>query len=304
MSGRKRSSDASVHRDLVTADPPQRGRDVANVNRASRARLAIRSLADDVPAPTHDRFTEAAALAAIEAQYALGVSSAVYLRVDGHGRRVLTRGAQRVIRNPATRSPAQRARARQRRARVARGPRYGTLPATPAKPSDDPIERALAFAVAHIGVSEKPAGSNSGALIDDWQRAAGYTAPVPWCGCFANACLMAAGLPSGAPWSVGYTPAIVAHAKAGIDGWQWIGPTGGRRGDLALFDNGPGGDVAVHVELVEERRSPTAYGCIGRNTTSAGVVGSQANGGMVGRTNRSTSGEFRIIGFARPPYER
>lgn len=299
---RKRSGDSSVHRDLVTVDPPQRGRDVANVNRASRARLRIRGLTDDVPAPTHDKFTEAAALAAIEAQYALGVASATYLTVDQHGRRVLTRGAQRVIRNPATRNPAQRVRARRRRARVSRGPRYGALPAAPASPTG--AERAVAFAISHIGTCEHPAGSNSGPSITGWQRAAGYTAPVPWCACFANACLMAAGLPSGADWGIGYTPTIVAHAKAGIDGWQWIGPSGGRRGDLALFDNGPGGDVAVHVEVVEERRSPSSYGCIGGNTTPAGMSGSQANGGMVGRTDRTTAGAFRIIGFARPPYDR
>ena len=110
---------------------------------------------------------------------------------------------------------------------------------------------------------------------------------------------MAAGLPSGAGW-IGYTPSIVARAKAGTDGWTWNSV--GQPGDLALFDT-PGGAAAVHVEIVRERLSDTRYSTFGGNT-SAGD-GSQSDGGMVARRDdRATVGAFPIIGFARPPYKK
>ena len=115
------SQDPIAHRDLVVTDPPMRGRDIANLNRAVRQRLEMRRI--DIPSPMHDMFTQAAALAAVEAGYYLGLLEATVLATD-NGRRVCTQGAQTIIREPERRTDEQRARAKARQPQVARGPRY------------------------------------------------------------------------------------------------------------------------------------------------------------------------------------
>lgn len=300
---RSSSADPTVHRELWTLDPPMEGRDVANLQRAIIDRLRPRGIGrNDVPVATHGKFTYQTALAAIEAQYFLGLASETYLKHDDEWHRCVTIGAQRAIRDPAARTRVQLDRAKERRGQLEKGPRYyldllrqheGGIPRTTGP------DAALAFASKHVGVTEQPAGSNWGPHIEGWIRAAGYVGPVPWCGCFVNACLMAAGLPSGAGW-IGYTPSIVTRAKSGIEGWSWHGV--GEPGDLALFDT-PGGDSAVHVGIVEKRLSTSTYQSVEGNTSS-GPGGSQANGGGVFRRERSTAGTFRIIGFARPPWRR
>lgn len=300
---REPSNDPTAHRELWTVDPPLEGRDVANLQRAIIDRLRPRGISsDEVPVATHGHHTYATGLAAIEAQYFLGLRSDTYLKRDNEWHRCVTVGAQHIIRDPDPYRNAEHLhRARERRGQLDRGPRYydDLLSQHEDEPRGSGPDAALKYAAGAIGVTERPAGSNWGPRIEGWIRAAGYTSPVPWCGCFVNACLIAAGVPSGAGW-IGYTPYIVSRARAGTGGWSWHGPRSGRRGDLALFDT-PGGDPAVHVAIVEDRRNATLYQTLEGNT-SPGSSGSQANGGGVFRRARSTSGHFRVIGFARPPY--
>jgi hypothetical protein len=294
------SLDPAVHRPLIVVHPPMQGRDVANLQRATQERLRHHGPAHDLPIPTHGKFTPATALACIEAQYWLGLRSDTYLRRDIHGHRVVTEGAQRIIREPDTRERDQLKRAKQRATHRDQAPAFFRAIARDLGIGGHGVEDALAFAAEHVGVKEHPPKSNSGGPILGWCKAAGYTGPVPWCGCFVNACLMAGGLPSGAGW-IGYTPSILARAKAGTGGWSLH--TTGMPGDLALYDDDPGGDPVVHVELVRKRLSSTRYSCYGGNTSSGD--GSPNDGGMVARhDDRSTMGGFRIIGFARPPWQR
>jgi len=298
------SKDPDVHRPLVAVHPPLRGRDVANVQRAASERLQNRGIAPKrVPVPKHGKFTLATALACIEAQYFLGLRSATYLMRDAHGHPVLTEGAQRIIRDPDSRTPEQRARAKARKGHVKQAlALFDKLAEELGLTGGRGIEDALAFAAEHVGVKEQPPGSNDGPKIRKWCELTGYADPVPWCGCFVNACIVAGGLPSGKGW-IGYTPSIVQRAKQGTAGWSWHKPSDGKPGDLALYDDGPGGDVAVHVEIVRKKLSDTRYSTYGGNT-SGGSSGSQANGGMVARhDNRMTTGGFHIIGFARPPWK-
>jgi hypothetical protein len=205
-------------------------------------------------------------------------------------------GAQRIIREPETRDADQLQRADERQAQLDRGPRFF---AAMLGLTGHGVGDALKFAAAQVGTMERPPGSNSGPGITDWCKATGYTSPVPWCGCFVNACIMAGGLPSGAGW-IGFTPSILARAKAATAGWSFH--MQGVPGDLALYDDGPGGDPVVHVEIVRARLSETRYSTYGGNTS--GGNGSQSDGGMVARRDdRSTTGMFRIIGFARPPWK-
>ncbi len=291
----KPSEDPEVHRPLVAVDPPMEGRDVANLQRATRARLKARGLADDIAVPEHGKFTAATARACIEAQYFLGLRSETYLRKDKHGHPIVTEGAQRIIREPETRDADQLGRAKEREAQIKRGARFEDE----FGPAGKGVAAALKFAAAQVGTKERPPGSNRGPTIDKWCRLTGYTTPVPWCGCFVNAALMAGGLPSGAGW-IGFTPAILARAKAQKGGYSFH--TRGLPGDLALYDNGPGGDPVVHVEIVRVQLTETRYSTIGGNTSSGD--GSQNDGGMVARhDDRFTTGSFRIVGFARPPWK-
>jgi hypothetical protein len=247
----------------------------------------------------HGKFTLATALACLEAQYFLGLRSETFLRRDAAGNRIVTEGAQRIIRRPELRDARQRQRAKDRHAQIERGPRFYKELAQELGLVGHGVKDALAFAMAQVGTKERPPGSNSGPKIDDWCRAAGYTNPVPWCGCFVNACLMAGGLPSGAGW-IGYTPAILERAQSGTAGWSFHAE--GRPGDLALYDT-PGGDPVVHVEIVRMRISETRYSTVGGNTSSGN--GSPNDGGMVAmHDDRSTVGHFRIVGFARPPWKK
>ena len=295
------SQDPGVHRPLVVVDPPLAGRDVANLQRAVRERLRQRDIGtDEVPVPDHGRFTLATALACIEAQYFLGLRSDTFLMKDSHGHRVVTEGAQHVIRRPDAREPDQLQRARDRHAQATRGPRFYEQLAAELGMNGHGPKDALAYAAKHVGTKEHPPSSNRGPLIDSWCRLAGLDPPQLWCGCFVNACLVAGGIPSGAPW-IASTPAIVRHAQDGVGGWSWH-PRDGRPGDLALYDDAAGGPIAVHVEVVRAQLSATRYSTYGGNT-SPGSTGGQSDGGMVARhDDRSTLGAFRIIGFARPPW--
>lgn len=151
-------------------------------------------------------------------------------------------------------------------------------------------DAAIAYARKHIGVTENPPNSNRGRLIDQWQRMCDISA-APWCGCFANACLVAGGFPSQS-W-LRYCPWIEARARSGEAGWSWHSVAQARPGDLVLF----GSRIAQHVELYVG-----AGGTIGGNTSS-GSSGSQDNGGGVFARRRNFSAPgFPARGVARPPY--
>lgn len=295
------ASDSSVHRPLSVLNPPLRGRDVARLQRALRTRLEMRGFdRDAIPVPVDGAYTAHTALACVEAQYHLGLSPETYLTRDWRGQRILTAAAQHAIRRPESRDADEVARAKLRHAGAARDPRYYADLARRLGLRGRGPKAALAFAERHVGVRERPLGSKSGPLIDAWSMLAGYTSPMPWSGCFVNVCLVAAGLPSGAGWHVGFVPAIAERARRNVDGWSWH-PTG-RPGDLALFDETPGGPGPLHVELVRARTSTYGYSTYGGNTTAAGAATRSGEGVVARRDDRSVLGPFHVVGFARPPY--
>lgn len=157
------------------------------------------------------------------------------------------------------------------------------------------VGRALEYARDHIGVTEHPAGSNRGPQVDVWERACNVLA-APWCGCFANACLVAAGLPS--DFRLRYCPTIEAMAKNRQDGWSWHSTP--EPGDLVLY----GRTIAAHVGIVESVTGGQDTSTLEGNTGS-GPGGSQANGGIVARRHRHSDGSlggFPIRGYARPDW--
>jgi hypothetical protein len=174
-------------------------------------------------------------------------------------------------------------------------------------------QAALDYARRHLGEHETN-GPNRSPQIDKWIRLAGLDpnmnlipgGGVPWCGCFVNACLVAAGLPNGKSFGIAAVEQIVQRAKGGIEHWQEIGLEHARPGDLACWHSKPFSPANpwAHVEIVEQRISPTTYVCIGGNT-SPGASGSASNGGGVFRNTRMTEAAGgRITKFVRPPYNR
>lgn len=162
---------------------------------------------------------------------------------------------------------------------------------------DSAISLALDFARSQIGVKESPANSNRGPKIDGWERACGVFA-APWCGCFMNAALVAAGFPD-QEW-LRFCPSIEGKAKSGEGGWSWH-PTP-KVGDLVLY----GSSVAQHVGMVEDVAAGHDTSTIEGNTSN-GPGGSQSNGGIVARRHRHTDGTlngFPIRGYARPPWAK
>jgi hypothetical protein len=160
---------------------------------------------------------------------------------------------------------------------------------------------AIKFGRKHVGLSENPAGTNRGPLIDKWNLAVG-TQPGPnafWCGAFVNACLHAGGLPD-QPF-LAYCPSIEARARGGVHGWSWHPKLAdGKPGDLVLYTE-KGSGVAAHVELVV---SASPFDVIGGNTSPDPSTGNQFNGGCVAEHHRDPNNpSLKFKGYARPPWK-
>lgn len=153
----------------------------------------------------------------------------------------------------------------------------------------------LRAALSFVGTTENPPGSNTGRLVDQWERLWGIHAE-PWCGAFAGAMLTKGGCHM-TPRIV-FTPYIFDDAVAGHNGLSkviW------RRGepirqhahtcDLVLYDFG--GPTIEHVGLL---RAPWRGGqvfTVEGNTSFSN--GSQSNGGCVALKQRDLSLVHSIV---------
>ena len=148
--------------------------------------------------------------------------------------------------------------------------------------------RALDYARQYVGTKESPPGSNRGPLIDKWNRAAGVPKGSPWCMSFLRACFKLAGVTLGGGASVGFFEEwAVQHGELIV-----------RRpfkGDVVCYrwdsDDWPDHVAIVEKVLALRWRGKAFVGWIQtvEGNTSAGVRGSQANGGGVYRRRRWVS---------------
>ena len=69
-------------------------------------------------------------------------------------------------------------------------------------------------------------------------------------------------------FNVLYVPALLAEAQAGRFGLRVIAGSQAERGDLALFDWGPGGDPADHLGRLVELPAPGRVVTVDGNTDS------------------------------------
>jgi hypothetical protein len=209
----------------------------------------------------------------------LGVAS-------GHVTTGLTPHAQTIIRNPASRSIVEKYRAKQR-AKAA---------ATVGQGAAGAVALALKMARQSPHITEAPAGSNRGPLIDVMQREVGMLAQ-PWCGAFAHYVLKHGGNITVDP-QVRYCPWTEAAAKNGTGGFlRWIPAehaTSAPVGSLILYGQGQ----AEHVEILCSPSNGSTVHAAGGNTSSGD--GSQSDGGGAFEKTRPIAGGFPVRGFAVP----
>lgn len=151
---------------------------------------------------------------------------------------------------------------------------------------------ALAWAADQIGTVEHPANSNAGPKITDWERASGYTFPVPWCQCFANAAAVIGGAPQ---LRDGFTPTVLNGSHAG---YPRITVDSAQPGDFIFFKwPGVSNNSCDHVGVLVSMTASSVT-CREGNTSSSNV-GSQNNGGGVFQRTRPRS---LVAGAVRVPY--
>jgi hypothetical protein len=257
--------------------PLMRGRDIAAFQQLLNERFAAWNV--DKRIDVDGEYGPLTRRAARQAVYALGISGAEL----AHG---VTPELRTKLRRPSRRTPDELAHATRRR---------GWLGRLRRQHQGRGAQAVLAYARKHLGVVESPPSTNRGPLIDRWNRATGTVPGSPWCGNFANACLMAAGFPS-EPW-LKLCSAIEGNAKATKGGWRWT--TSPRPGDLVLFTVGGAANHVGIVEAVGQRAVVTIEG----NTHKDYDPGRFWEGYGVFRRHHP-AGQSPIRGYARPPYGR
>jgi hypothetical protein len=142
---------------------------------------------------------------------------------------------------------------------------------------------------------------NWGGKISVWIRASGYTFPVAWCQCFANAVAVQGGAPQPTPFPAkpaGFTPAFLLGQFDG-QGYDPIPLSQAEPGDFVYFDWSMGrGDPCDHVGVLLSMTATTVT-CVEGNTSSTNA-GSQNNGGGVWIKTRSRS---LVAGAVSVPYK-
>lgn len=266
--------DSAPFRTLRLSSPLASGEDVRRLQVAVNARGRVPKV------PVDGQYGPVTAHAAKETALAIGLNTV-------HVSSGVDRYAQSRIRNPRLRTPVElyraRARARAAAARVSSG---GSGTAA--------LALKLARQVPHI--TESPAGSNRGPLIDQMQREVGMLAQ-PWCGAFVHWCLAHGGGINVDP-QVRYCPWTEAAAKNGTGGFErWIPATHATEapiGSLILY----GSSEAEHVEVLCSRSDGSSVHAAGGNTSSGD--GSQSDGGGAFEKVRPVGGGFPVRGFAVP----
>lgn len=156
---------------------------------------------------------------------------------------------------------------------------------------------AVKWALAQVGTTESPYGSNWGHPVQDWIQWLGYSSPVPWCGCFAgNAVIKHGGANIPNRIRLGFTPYICQDATNKTNGLTKVAVQDVKKGDLVVFNFGSG--EAKHVGVaVAGYQNGSVITCDGNTSSDAG--GSQDNGGTVAKRMRPAS---YVICVARPNY--
>lgn len=147
-------------------------------------------------------------------------------------------------------------------------------------------DKVLQAARGELGVTEDPAGSNSGRRVREYQNATNLagTTNWPWCGayvawCFARANRRLSG------FSTAYVPSYVHSARNRDNGLRVVQPADAIPGDLVCFDWGKDG-TSDHIGILASKITPNGnFRAYEGNT----AFGNDSNGGKVMERERNAS---------------
>lgn len=214
---------------LALTTPLERGPDVKRFQQALNARLAARSLPTIGEDGAYGPATEAAAA---RVKFLLGWDANNLHHAVGSQ-------AQQWIEQPDRRPQLYKRRSAHRLDQLLKASRAQAA-------GHSAVDRGIGYARKYIGTHEA-GDSNWGGMVATWLTAV-QCGPAPWCGAFAHACLVAAGV-KGLSWRMRYVPYIVEDAAAGHNGLlKLIAFDQARPGDLICFD-WDGDGVMDHVGL-------------------------------------------------------
>ncbi len=162
-----------------------------------------------------------------------------------------------------------------------------------------PRRRCIDVALADVGTTESPPGSNRGAKVSAYQKPFGLDGQ-PWCGSFVGHCIEKAG--GNITARIVFTPYIYEDAVAGRNGLEGVAWRDGfHRGKVAhtasivLFDFGSGG--IKHTGLLRKPWNGHGPLLTVEGNTSFGNAGSQSNGGAVAMRERDVSLVHSIVNW-------
>lgn len=155
-------------------------------------------------------------------------------------------------------------------------------------------ERVVRVALAEVGVTEHPAGSNSGKRVREYQATTGaYNAP--WCASFVTWCWLQVGIRLDG-FNTAYCPSWVQTARAGRCGLSVVARSEAMPGDMALYDWGKDG-TSDHIGILTTRvATDGSFKACEGNT--AGDGGDQSNGGAVMVRDRNASSVLVFVRVA------
>jgi peptidoglycan hydrolase-like protein with peptidoglycan-binding domain len=265
------TSSANVHRSLHLSTPLMHGRDVRALQEALEAEFKHYKI-DWLPVNPDGKFGPQTLHAARFFSWVIGLG--------GRHRKAIKKGnlaeaTQHLLRNPEQRSRVERRRAKRRSTRLEKI----------RKAQSEGPAFAVAGARACIGITESPAGSNTGPdrtiVVQGRKFTVGVSAferywglgACYWCLCFACFWVkQAGGRISG---NCAYSVAIEGYARNHENGFIQV-PLGDRRaGDLTIWKFAGPSALSDHGELVAALPEDIA------GNTSSDSGGSQSNGGGV-----------------------
>jgi hypothetical protein len=288
-----RGGKKAVHRSLHLTSPLAKGPDVRALQEAVKKGLAHYKV-DWIPLKLDGDAGPQTFHAAAFYALVIGLPTKTYRRIHQQHGPTITETVQRQLRDPQKRTRVDRIREKRRK---------GWLRKIRKTQAEGP-KAAVAYAKSMIGVTENPAGSNSGPTVTRdgkaggvtlWERAWNCSACF-WCLCFACYCVRNIG--GGKISGVCVNAAEIERmAKAHTNGWVAVPADEAKAGDISLwcFD---GTGVPDHGELVVGPFHDGLSNDVGGNTSSDSS-GSQSNGGGVFPKARPLS---ELTCVARPLY--
>ena len=147
-------------------------------------------------------------------------------------------------------------------------------------------------AKAEVGVTEHPAGSNSGPRVREYQSTTGaYN--EPWCASFVTWCWREVGIRLDG-FNTAYCPSWVQTARAGRSGLSVVSRSAARPGDAALYDWGRDG-TSDHIGILTTRvAADGSFKAVEGNT----AVGNESNGGAVMVRDRNATSVLVFVRVA------